>query len=148
MPEAKADKSKHIFLFLRVAVVVVGVVLAIIWVSNEQRWAELKAIFDKVVLAPSSFNLQHWRFIVVRDQANKEKLCEAAFDQPQVKADTDGPEVRILRGVDPVESEPRVGRVHLQVEGLGLDDFLLFAFQPVEAGGEGVGDAEFHQGTW
>jgi nitroreductase len=48
--------------------------------------AELKAIFDKVVLAPSSFNLQHWRFIVVRDQANKEKLCRAAFDQPQVKA--------------------------------------------------------------
>jgi putative NAD(P)H nitroreductase len=48
--------------------------------------AELKAIFDKVVLAPSSFNLQHWRFIVVRDRANKEKLCKAAFDQPQVKA--------------------------------------------------------------
>jgi hypothetical protein len=48
MPEAEARKSKHIFLFLRVAVVVGGVVLAIIWVSDEQRWAEFKAIFAQM----------------------------------------------------------------------------------------------------
>lgn len=48
MPEAKAVKSKRLFLFLRVAVVVVGVILAIIWVSNEQRWRELKAIFGQM----------------------------------------------------------------------------------------------------
>jgi uncharacterized protein (TIRG00374 family) len=54
MPEAEANKSKRIFLFLRVAVVVVGVALAAVWVCEEQRWAELKAIFgqmSKVVFA-------------------------------------------------------------------------------------------------
>ncbi len=48
MPEAEADKSKRVFLFLRVAVVIGGVVLAIIWVCDGQRWAELKAIFAQM----------------------------------------------------------------------------------------------------
>ena len=48
MSDAKANKSKRIFLFLRVAVVVGGVGLAIIWVSDEQRWAEFKAIFAQM----------------------------------------------------------------------------------------------------
>ena len=48
MADARAIKSKRIFLFLRVTVVVVGVVLAIIWVSDEQRWSELKAIFRQM----------------------------------------------------------------------------------------------------
>lgn len=48
MPDAKATKSKRIFLFLRVTVVVVGVVLAIMWVADEQRWADLKEIFGQM----------------------------------------------------------------------------------------------------
>jgi nitroreductase len=47
--------------------------------------AELKALFDEVVLSPSSFNLQHWTFIAVREPALKKKLREAAWDQPQVE---------------------------------------------------------------
>ncbi len=43
-----ANKSNRIFLFLRVAVVVGGIILAIIWASQEQRWAELKAIFGQM----------------------------------------------------------------------------------------------------
>jgi nitroreductase len=34
--------------------------------------------------APSAFNAQPWRFIVVRDEALKEQLAQAAFNQPQV----------------------------------------------------------------
>lgn len=34
--------------------------------------------------APSGFNLQPWRFIVVRDRQNKEKLQACAFNQRQV----------------------------------------------------------------
>ncbi|BAU67387.1 Nitroreductase [Stanieria sp. NIES-3757] len=34
--------------------------------------------------SPSGFNLQPWRFIVVREQANKDKLRACAFDQRQV----------------------------------------------------------------
>ena len=54
------------------------------------------------------------------------------------------PEVLVLRLVELVELHARVGRVHLQVEGRGLDGLLLVAGQPGEAVGEGVGDAEFH----
>lgn len=45
---------------------------------------ELKALFAKVVLSPSSFNLQHWRFVVVRDGKQKAALRKVAFNQEQV----------------------------------------------------------------
>lgn len=35
-------------------------------------------------LAPSSYNLQPWRFIVVEAEANRKKLQAAAFKQPKV----------------------------------------------------------------
>lgn len=47
---------------------------------------ELRDIFEKVSLTPSSFNLQHWRFVVVRDQAIKEQIKAAAWNQEQVGA--------------------------------------------------------------
>lgn len=47
--------------------------------------ADLGAIFADVVLAPSSFNLQHWTFVVVRDAARKAELRAAAWNQPQVE---------------------------------------------------------------
>ena len=37
-------------------------------------------------LSPSSFNLQHWRFVAVRDPQQKAKLQEAAMGQAQVGA--------------------------------------------------------------
>ncbi len=36
------------------------------------------------VRSPSGYNLQPWRFIVVREKTNKEKLQACAFDQRQV----------------------------------------------------------------
>jgi len=48
--------------------------------------AELKTLFEKVALTPSSFNLQHWRFVVVRDAIRKAELRKAAFGQEQVEA--------------------------------------------------------------
>lgn len=46
---------------------------------------ELAQIFSLVVQSPSSFNIQHWRFIVVRDQARKSALKELSFYQSQVE---------------------------------------------------------------
>ncbi len=46
--------------------------------------AQLRELFSHATLAPSSYNIQFWHFIVVRDEANKQKLKEAAFNQPQV----------------------------------------------------------------
>ena len=47
--------------------------------------AELKELFKEVTLSPSSFNLQHWTFIAVKDSKQKKALKEAAWGQQQVE---------------------------------------------------------------
>ncbi len=47
---------------------------------------DLKALLRVPSRAPSPWNLQPWRFIVVRDTEEKKRLREAAFNQPQVEA--------------------------------------------------------------
>lgn len=46
--------------------------------------SELNEILELASRAPSSWNLQHWRYLVIREQANKEKLLPIAFGQQQV----------------------------------------------------------------
>ena len=48
--------------------------------------ADLKQIFDTVVLSPSSFNVQHWQFVVVREQERKSTLRGMSYGQAQVEA--------------------------------------------------------------
>ncbi len=47
--------------------------------------AELEALFGDVVLSPSSFNLQPWQFVIVRDPARKRELRGLSFGQQQVE---------------------------------------------------------------
>ena len=44
----------------------------------------LKQILHLATLAPSGSNLQPWRFLVVRTEANRRKLKGCAFNQPKV----------------------------------------------------------------
>ena len=44
----------------------------------------LKTILHLATFSPSSSNLQPWRFLVVRSQANREKLRSASFGQPKI----------------------------------------------------------------
>ncbi|HEY9819332.1 MAG TPA: nitroreductase family protein, partial [Candidatus Sericytochromatia bacterium] len=46
--------------------------------------AILEEILRLGVRSPSGYNLQPWRFVVVREQENKEKLKACAFNQRQV----------------------------------------------------------------
>lgn len=46
---------------------------------------ELKTLFGRVVLSPSSFNMQPWRFVVVRDPERKKSLRGRAMNQAQVE---------------------------------------------------------------
>lgn len=46
--------------------------------------ADLTALIADACQAPSSFNLQHWRFVAVRDGEAKERLAAAAYGQRQV----------------------------------------------------------------
>lgn len=46
--------------------------------------AIVEEILRLATMAPSGYNLQPWRFIVVREQKNKDKLKACAFNQRQV----------------------------------------------------------------
>ncbi len=50
----------------------------------EMPEADVERLFDLALLSPTSFNIQNWRFVVVRDQERKQKLRAAAWDQAQV----------------------------------------------------------------
>jgi nitroreductase len=43
-----------------------------------------RTLEESLVLTPSSFGLQPWRFVVVTDQATKDKLVPVSWDQRQV----------------------------------------------------------------
>ena len=45
---------------------------------------DLKSLLEQSMQAPSSFNIQHWRFVDVTDKAARQKIREAAWDQVQV----------------------------------------------------------------
>jgi nitroreductase len=52
--------------------------------NEEVPEAILEAILKLGAQAPSGYNLQPWRFIVVREEANRKRLQKAAFNQPKV----------------------------------------------------------------
>src|SRR5215831_17010199 len=56
----------------------------------------LNAILRFAAQAPSGYNLQPWRFIVVRDAANRQRLQKAAYNQPKV---SEAPVVVIALGM-------------------------------------------------
>ena len=46
---------------------------------------EVRDLIEDAIEAPSSFNIQHWRFVAVRRPEDKRVLKEAAFGQQQVE---------------------------------------------------------------
>lgn len=52
----------------------------------DQRISEddIRKLLDATIQSPTSFNLQHWRFVVLQDQALRETIrTEHGFDQSQ-----------------------------------------------------------------
>lgn len=45
---------------------------------------ETRALMNLVLLSPSAFNLQHWRFVLVRDTALRAEIQAACRMQPQI----------------------------------------------------------------
>lgn len=56
---------------------------------------EVKKLMEHVILSPTSYNQQNWRFVYVTDQDVKEKISQAARGQAQPK---DGSLVVVLCG--------------------------------------------------
>lgn len=46
--------------------------------------AEIDKLMSLVMLSPTAWNIQNWRFVLVRDPEQRKKLRAAAWDQPQV----------------------------------------------------------------
>lgn len=70
--------------------------------------ADLKQIFETVILGPSSFNVQHWKFVIVRDQARKRELRALAYGQQQVEQCSAA--VLVCGRLDAHEDAPRIYR--------------------------------------
>ena len=85
--------------------------------------------------------------VVVVDVTQQEARVGLVHDDPDVAAHAHRPEVFVFRPVELVELEPRMSRVHLQVEGRGLHGLLIVVGQLVQAARERVRDPEFHQST-
>lgn len=45
---------------------------------------EIKKLLSYAMLSPTSFNIQHWRFVIVQDKELRKKIREVAWNQPQV----------------------------------------------------------------
>ena len=45
---------------------------------------DVEELLDLALLSPTSFNIQNWRFVVVRDSALRKQVRAAAWDQAQV----------------------------------------------------------------
>ena len=98
-------------------------------------WATLE---ESLVLTPSSFGLQPWRFIVVTDQATKDKLVAASWDQRQVADASHVVVFAIKKNVGAAEVNHYLNRI-AQVRGVsaeslnGFRDVLLgFLAQPAD----------------
>ncbi len=45
---------------------------------------EIRKLLEAAIQSPTSFNMQNWRFVVVRDKALRKQIRAAALDQAQV----------------------------------------------------------------
>ncbi len=46
--------------------------------------AEIEKLMSLAMLSPTAWNIQNWRFVLVRDPELRQKIRAAAWDQPQV----------------------------------------------------------------
>ena len=52
--------------------------------SHQISGAEERTILEHALLAPTSFNIQNWRFVVVKDPEQRAKVRQAGWDQSQM----------------------------------------------------------------
>lgn len=52
--------------------------------AHEMTAEERRTLLEHAMMAPTAFNIQHWRFVLVTDKALREQVRAAAWNQPQV----------------------------------------------------------------
>ncbi len=80
----------------------------------------LKKLLETANLAPSSFNLQPWKVVVVRDPQCKKALRKCAFDQPKAEEAS----VMLIMVADPSSVEENIDAV--------LASWVTLGYMPAE----------------
>jgi nitroreductase len=122
-------------------------------VLNQLRWRYATKQFDasrrisaddwhtleqSLVLTPSSFGLQPWQFIVVTDQATKDKLVAASWEQRQVADASHLVVFAVKKDLGPADVDRYIRRIadtrNVSTDSLkGFKDVLLgFLAQPFD----------------
>lgn len=94
---------------------------------------EEKRLFEAVLLSPTSFNIQNWRFVVVRDPALRAQVRAAAWDQAQV---TDASLLVVLCA--DLKSWEKAPERYWRTAPREFQDFIVPAIDAYYRGREGV----------
>lgn len=63
--------------------------------DHQMTEEEIRQLMELALQSPTAFNIQHWRFVLVRDRALRQQIREVAWDQAQV---TDASLLIVLTG--------------------------------------------------
>jgi len=99
-------------------------------IIDSKTW---QSIEDSLILTPSSFGLQPWKFVVVTNKEIKEKLREHSWGQPQV---TDCSHFVILCATEAITKENQVyialGQLMATAAALEIDACPMEGISPTE----------------
>jgi nitroreductase len=87
--------------------------------------AELDSLLEAGRLAPSAFGLEPWRFISVVDDAQREAVAQACFDQPA--ASTAAALIVIVALVEALDPDSAYVRARFEAEARGQDTAPIYA---------------------
>lgn len=107
--------------------------------------ADWAALEEALVLTPSSFGLQPWRFIVVTDPMIREKLVPVSWGQRQVADASHLVVFAIRKNVGPAEVERYLTRI-AEVRGVPVDS--LKGFRDMLTGFLAQPKERFDVNTW
>lgn len=79
-----------------------------------------QALEQALVLSPSSYGLQPWKFVVVTDPAVRQKLRPAAWNQPQITDASHLVVFAVKKGVGPADADRLVRRT-AEVRGIPVE---------------------------
>jgi nitroreductase len=94
----------------------------------DDTWADLE---KSLILTPSSFGLQPWKFIVIRDQALREELVPHAWKQRQV---ADCSHLLVIAVPETLQESHIDANIHRMVEVRGGSADGLLGFRNMVAG--------------
>jgi nitroreductase len=101
--------------------------------------ADWDALEKALVLTPSSYGLQPWRFVVVTNPAVKAKLVEASWDQRQPADCSHHVAFAIRKGLSAADIDRYVQRL-VEVRGGTLESFSGYRDRMVESQQEATAD--------